>query len=98
MKQRACAAAVALALVGLFSWRAAPNNPVFFGDPFAGLSAERAGLFFDGKDEFEQVETAAPGLGPGVNGSSCAGCHSHTAARGGNDTPQNPLRATTHKH
>ncbi len=98
MKQRACAAAVALALVGLFSWRAAANNPVLFGDPFAGLSAERAGLFLDGKDEFEQVETAAQGLGPVFNGSSCAGCHSNPAAGGDSDTLETRFGTTTDNH
>ena len=41
-----------------------------------GITLDQRKLFRDGKDEFEQAETAAQGLGPIFNAISCAGCHS----------------------
>src|ERR1041384_5018839 len=73
MKHKACAAALALAFTGLLSWKAIATNPVLFGDPYSGISAELSDLFSEGKDEFSTVETADEGLGPVFNGDSCAG-------------------------
>lgn len=98
MKHKICAVAITLALAGLFSWKAAAKIPVLFGDPFAGLTAEFAGLFGDGKDEFEDVETVADGLGPVFNGTSCAGCHSNPAVGGDSDTLETRFGATTNNH
>ena len=41
-----------------------------------GITLDQRKLFRDGKDEFEQAETAAQGLGPIFNAISCAACHS----------------------
>jgi CxxC motif-containing protein (DUF1111 family) len=82
MKQRAWAAVAALAVVGLCALGAVADIPVFFGDPLPGLSPELSGRFFDGKDEFEEVETVANGLGPVFNNDSCAACHSNPAVGG----------------
>jgi CxxC motif-containing protein (DUF1111 family) len=46
-----------------------------FGDPLPGLTAEELAAFETGKDEFSDAETAAQGLGPVFNESSCVACH-----------------------
>src|ERR1043166_4253726 len=90
MKHKACAAALALAFTGLLSWKAIATNPVLFGDPYSGISAELSDLFSEGKDEFSTVETADEGLGPVFNGDSCAGCHSTPAVGKFGWKSQNP--------
>ncbi len=47
-----------------------------FGDPLPNLTLEQLAEFADGRDDFEQVETVASGLGPIFNNVSCAACHS----------------------
>ena len=45
------------------------------GKPLDGLSMDERKLFRDGKDEFEQVQSVASGLGPIFNNVSCVACH-----------------------
>src|SRR5882724_9563766 len=59
------------------------------GAPIAGLSATELALFNAGKDDFEEQEKAADGLGPTMNLDSCAGCHLHPAV-GGTSPAVNP--------
>src|SRR5436853_2182862 len=59
------------------------------GAPIAGLSATELALFNAGKDDFEEVEKAADGLGPTMNLDGCAGCHLHPAV-GGTSPAVNP--------
>lgn len=47
-----------------------------FGDPLPGLTKTQTAAFLDGKDDFEDTETEASGLGPIFNRASCATCHS----------------------
>jgi CxxC motif-containing protein (DUF1111 family) len=54
-----------------------------FGEPLAGLTADQQERFDHGKDDFEEVETVAEGLGPVFNDVSCANCHNGAAAGGG---------------
>jgi CxxC motif-containing protein (DUF1111 family) len=56
------------------------------GDPFPGLTATELQQFNDGKTEFMHVETAATGLGPVFNNTSCVGCHSGPATGGDSAT------------
>ena len=59
------------------------------GGPIDGLTT-RQGVFFDvGKDEFEDVDGVAEGLGPRMNLDSCRGCHVHPAT-GGTSPSENP--------
>src|SRR5262245_44558872 len=57
-----------------------------FGDPLDGLSSDELQAFGAGRDAFEEVETAADGLGPLFNGTACAGCHNVGATGGGSET------------
>jgi CxxC motif-containing protein (DUF1111 family) len=59
------------------------------GAPITGLSATELALFNAGKDDFEEQEKAADGLGPTMNLDSCAGCHLHPAV-GGTSPAVNP--------
>src|SRR2546422_1027077 len=52
-----------------------PPPPAPLGAPLPGLTTELLAAFFDGSNEFVDVETAATGLGPVFNGVSCAQCH-----------------------
>jgi CxxC motif-containing protein (DUF1111 family) len=52
------------------------------GAPLAGLTAQELELFRMGLEDFLEVETAADGLGPAFNGTSCAVCHSSPAVGG----------------
>jgi CxxC motif-containing protein (DUF1111 family) len=64
-----------------------PPNPARpkFGDPLPGLTKEQFAAFIDGKEDFEQVEDEAGGLGPIFNRDSCAACHSVPAIGGASD-------------
>ena len=59
------------------------------GAPIAGLTATELALFNAGKDDFEEEEKSADGLGPTMNLDSCAGCHLHPAV-GGTSPAVNP--------
>lgn len=59
-----------------------PANPPF-GGPLPGLLGTELAAFAAGRDEFQNVETPATGLGPIFNGRSCAECHSAGGLGGG---------------
>src|SRR5262245_16313734 len=62
-----------------------PAPVVESGDPLPALSVEERARFDEGKEAFEEVETATDGLGPVFNGTSCAGCHSVGGIGGGGE-------------
>ncbi len=53
-----------------------------FGDALPGLTKAQMATFLDGKDDFEDTETEAGGLGPIFNRSSCVTCHNASATGG----------------
>ena len=53
-----------------------------FGDPLPGLTAAQMAAFIDGRDDFENAETPAGGLGPIFNRDSCVACHNGPAVGG----------------
>lgn len=59
-----------------------PHNPppppgtARWGEPLKGLTADQLAAFAAGREEFENVETVASGLGPIFNEVSCVACHS----------------------
>jgi CxxC motif-containing protein (DUF1111 family) len=59
------------------------------GNPLADLTAPELAIFKAGKDDFEDVENVADGLGPMMNLDSCAGCHAQPAV-GGTSPAVNP--------
>src|SRR5260221_13925641 len=59
------------------------------GAPIVGLTRTELASFNAGKDDFEEVEKVADGLGPAMNLDSCAGCHLHPAV-GGTSPAVNP--------
>jgi CxxC motif-containing protein (DUF1111 family) len=59
------------------------------GGYIAGLTTQEIAAFNVGKDDFEEVESVAEGLGPTMNLDSCAGCHVQPAV-GGTSPPVNP--------
>jgi CxxC motif-containing protein (DUF1111 family) len=59
------------------------------GAPIAGLTRAELALFNAGKDDFEEEEEVADGLGPTMNLGSCAGCHLQPAV-GGTSPAVNP--------
>jgi CxxC motif-containing protein (DUF1111 family) len=61
------------------------------GKPLDGITMDQRKLFRDAKDEFEQVEGAAAGLGPIFNNVSCVACHFVPAV--GGSSPINETRA-----
>src|SRR6185369_1704176 len=52
------------------------------GGPIDGLTARQIEFFQTGKDDFEEVEVVADGLGPRMNLDSCAGCHAQPVTGG----------------
>jgi CxxC motif-containing protein (DUF1111 family) len=59
------------------------------GGPLPGLTANQLAFFDQGKDDFEEVEEVADGLGPTMNLDSCGGCHAQPAS-GGTSPKVNP--------
>jgi CxxC motif-containing protein (DUF1111 family) len=59
------------------------------GAPIAGLTGTELAFFNAGKDDFEEEEKIADGLGPTMNLGSCAGCHLQPAV-GGTSPAVNP--------
>jgi CxxC motif-containing protein (DUF1111 family) len=59
------------------------------GAPIAGLTRAELAFFNAGKDDFEEEEEVADGLGPTMNLGSCAGCHLQPAV-GGTSPAVNP--------
>ena len=54
-----------------------------FGDPLPGLTPAQLAAFARGREEFEDAETVATGLGPIFNNVSCVACHSAPVTGGG---------------
>ena len=76
-------AGVASALIaGATTALIAQLDPVTFGRPLAGLTPAEFERFRVGLDDFVEVESAAEGLGPAFNGTSCAACHNVPAIGG----------------
>jgi CxxC motif-containing protein (DUF1111 family) len=61
---------------------APPSGPPRPGDPLPGLTAREFSEFRLGLADFLEVETAAEGLGPAFNATSCAVCHNVPAIGG----------------
>jgi CxxC motif-containing protein (DUF1111 family) len=59
------------------------------GAPLAGLTPAQMALFVAGKEDFNDAEDVADGLGPTMNLDSCGGCHAQPAA-GGTSPAVNP--------
>src|SRR5262249_1114982 len=59
------------------------------GGPLAGLTAGQAAFFATGKEDFEEPEGIADGLGPRFNLDGCSGCHAQPAT-GGTSPAVNP--------
>ena len=59
------------------------------GEPLAGITAHELEYFLAGKEDFEEAEDVADGLGPTMNLDGCGGCHSQPAI-GGSSPPLNP--------
>jgi CxxC motif-containing protein (DUF1111 family) len=59
------------------------------GRALANLTAGQAEYFTAGKEDFEESENVADGLGPTMNLDSCGGCHSQPAV-GGSSPAVNP--------
>jgi CxxC motif-containing protein (DUF1111 family) len=107
---RTAALVVAVVGVAIAGWRSAPYADPFqasdpgvrggaagAGGPIAGLSARQLDFFQSGKDDFEEVEGVADGLGPRMNLDSCAGCHAQPAT-GGSSPALNPQVAFASKN
>ena len=67
--------AVVLAALLALAAPAAGQPPVAPGDPLPGITAAEFEAFRLGLEDFLEVETAAEGLGPAYNATSCAACH-----------------------
>jgi CxxC motif-containing protein (DUF1111 family) len=66
------------------------------GGPIGGLTTRELQFFATGKEDFEEVEGVADGLGPRMNLDSCAGCHAQPAT-GGSSPAVNPQVAFASK-
>ena len=65
---------------------ASVRPPSSFGAPLHGLTPSEQDRFSIGRDDFEEEETAADGLGPVFNDTSCAACHSNPTIGGDSNT------------
>ena len=59
------------------------------GGPLDGLSGTEVAFFELGKEDFEEAEDVADGVGPRMNLDGCGGCHSQPAI-GGTSPAVNP--------
>lgn len=59
------------------------------GTPLAGLTPAQMAAFTAGKEDFEEAEDVADGLGPTMNLDSCGGCHAQPGV-GGTSPAVNP--------
>jgi CxxC motif-containing protein (DUF1111 family) len=73
-------------VVTLAQQTASAPPPSSFGEPLPGLTADERDRFNIGRDDFEEEETVADGLGPVFNDTSCAVCHSNPAVGGDSNT------------
>jgi CxxC motif-containing protein (DUF1111 family) len=64
-------------------------GPAGAGGPLPGLVGYQSDYFTVGKEDFEEVEDVADGMGPRLNLDSCVGCHSQPAT-GGSSPAINP--------
>jgi CxxC motif-containing protein (DUF1111 family) len=71
MKRVVTLLAIAAATTYIWAQQDAPAE----GSPLAGISSRELELFRLGREDFLSVETAADGLGPRFNGTSCGQCH-----------------------
>jgi CxxC motif-containing protein (DUF1111 family) len=71
-----------VALVFATAFLSAQQDTPPEGSPLAGIASRELELFRLGRTDFLAVETAAEGLGPRFNGSSCAQCHNIPAVGG----------------
>jgi CxxC motif-containing protein (DUF1111 family) len=62
---------------------ASSQSSSLFGGPFSNLTKVEIEAFEEGRDVFQEVETAEEGLGPVFNEASCATCHSEPTVGGG---------------
>ena len=60
----------------------AESHPTQFGDPLRGLTADQLAAFGSGREDFQEDDTPASGLGPIFNNVSCVACHSVPAVGG----------------
>jgi CxxC motif-containing protein (DUF1111 family) len=65
------------------------GGPAGAGEPLPGLSPQELDYFNVGKEEFEEAEEIAEGIGPRMNLDSCGGCHSQPTL-GGSSPAMNP--------
>lgn len=65
------------------------------GDPLPGLRQSERDRFLAGRQDFEDEETPADGLGPVFNETSCARCHSDPAVGGGSVVLETRFGAVT---
>ena len=63
-----------------------PNDTHRFGDPLADLTEEEWDRFLTGRALFEDVKSAAAGLGPAYVARSCTGCHSAPVSAGAGES------------
>jgi CxxC motif-containing protein (DUF1111 family) len=75
-------AVLVAALGAVWLYAESSGREVFPGDPLPGITAWEFEQFRVGQEDFMEVETAADGLGPAFNGTSCAVCHSVPAIGG----------------
>jgi CxxC motif-containing protein (DUF1111 family) len=74
--------AVGLPVVASAQQSESSSQSSSFGDPLPGLTPSDLDRFDLGKEDFEEEETAADGLGPVFNDISCAACHSNPTVGG----------------
>jgi CxxC motif-containing protein (DUF1111 family) len=72
------------------------GGPAGAGGPIAGLSVNETAFFNHGKEDFEEAEDVADGVGPRMNLDGCGGCHSQPAT-GGTSPFVNPQVAFANK-
>ena len=73
--QRAVILIAVAALPVVTTYVSAQQDTRAEGSPLAGIASRELELFRLGREDFLSVETAAEGLGPRFNGTSCAQCH-----------------------
>src|SRR4051812_18235963 len=67
------------------------------GGPLPGLTANQLAFFDQGKDDFNEAEEVADGLGPVMNLDGCGGCHAPPASGGSSPAGQPPGALATQR-
>lgn len=75
MRMRWSVTFIVLILIALGTYGSAQQEGLSLGGPLPGITSRELELFRLGREDFLEVETAAEGLGPTFNGTSCAQCH-----------------------